>query len=214
MDYGEWVLVTQDCDLFSTPADSGEFIELRPVFNEPGYTRVGIRSAKFAITDEKALCSQSARTMVEARVLSALLESRQPLAEAKRRRWLKTWLGLRYDRPAVPQEFVPLARAVAEAVKRVKERDTDTLVRCVLMDLRDQDGPTVNLYAVIYDAANRDSVEQWLEKVAARVKIGRVLNKQALTEGQISLQVLENTYAADLSQITIDGAAPEPPGVD
>lgn len=209
LEHDEWILVTQDCDLNSTSVNAGSFVELRPIFSEPDYVRLGIRSSKFAVAEGKVLSAQSTRIMLEARALATLLESRQAPIGAKRRRYLKTWLGLRYDRPAVPTEFAPLAKAVAEAVRRLRDRDIDRLVRCVLMDLRNQDGPIANLYAVIYDVANREIVEEWLERVAARVNAGRVLDRQALTEGQISLQALENTYPADLSQITVDAEMDE-----
>jgi hypothetical protein len=115
--YSCWVIATQDCDLSNASSGDPEpTIEIRPVAKESGSGDWGIRSAILRITSDLAVRSSSPRLHVSPLVLSTHAEkTRHDPIDEGRSIALKTWLGLRYDRPAVPEEFVELARAIAGA---------------------------------------------------------------------------------------------------
>ncbi|HEX4102930.1 MAG TPA: hypothetical protein VHY21_20705 [Pseudonocardiaceae bacterium] len=68
----------------------------------------------------------------------------------------------------------------------------------------DSDPPQVALYAVVTDEADLDSVERWLADVASRIdtKLGVVAHIEVQTRTQTSLQLVETSYSADLSELT------------
>ncbi len=206
--FNEWVVVTQECDLDGAEEDATEpLIELRPVYKNEGDVQVGIRSEVFVVDHERWLHAQSPRLMVTPRRLAELSTNEPPRISVRRSELLKTWLGLRYDRPAVPDAFVQLAKAVARAVKGKKGEVADQVLD-VLMRFEAGDPPGVGLYAVTEDDTHRDSVEIWLQKVAEAVpqQVGVVRETRSATVHQISLWTIQNTYSADVSQLSITDA--------
>ena len=68
----------------------------------------------------------------------------------------------------------------------------------------------IALFAVIVDDANANVVRQWLGTIATRVNpnLGVVSAVDVGTRGETSLELLETSYAADLSQLTWSGCDP------
>jgi hypothetical protein len=55
---------------------------------------------------------------------------------------LKTWLGLRYDRPAVPDGgLVPLARRIAKEIRDARPREMQDKIHDVLIEFDDSVAP-------------------------------------------------------------------------
>ena len=213
-----WVIATQDCDLDHFHCDYQEpCIEIRPVYAEDPPESWGIRSAKLLLTEENYVVSTSPRPVVSPAVLTTLLEqgaTRREI-EAARRMAFITWLGLRYDRPAVPEELVPLARRIAEAVGARRRRETGLRVRDILMELDDSsEPPRFSLIAVLDNAQDEGGIREWLADVATSVPatLGIAARIEAVPATQISLQLIENSYAADVTQLTWRPNDPAPHG--
>lgn len=133
-----------------------------------------------------------------------------------RRLAFTTWLGLRYDnRPAVPDDLVDLAKKIAQEVNRSSRRPTGLLVRDVLMVLDNSTSPhQFSLYAVIEDPDDEEQVRTWLADIARAVptELGVPLQLFAATAAGISIEVLETSYAADVSRLTWRPNSSDPEG--
>ena len=117
----------------------------------------------------------------------------------------KTWLGLRYDRPAVPEHLVDLAREIARRCSGGRGRAIGEQVHDVLMQFDDGAQPVqVALFGVIADDADPQAVRVWLAEVATRINsdLGVVATIEVGTRAQTPLELVETSYAADLSQLT------------
>ena len=165
-----WVVASQDCDLdLADVGDNEPHIELRPVYVEAPPTDLGIRSRRLLLNDEEYIVATSPRPIVSAALLTALVENgaNRRLPDEARRLALMTWLGLRYDRPAVPPELLPLARRIADAVARRKARPTGQKVRDILMQFDEtMDPPHFSLFAVLVDSDDEQTVREWLAEIA------------------------------------------------
>lgn len=213
-----WVIATQDCDLDKTDtAERHPTIELRPVLTEDPPSDWGIRSARLLLTESEYVSAFSARPVVAAAVLSSLLAGgggrREP--EPHRRRAFITWLGKRYDRPAVPEALLPLARAIADLVAARRRRAGGVMVRDILMQVDKGAGPLrYSLYAVLDQVADAEEVREWLAEVALEVdqSLGIADIIEAVPASGISLELIESSYSADVTQLTWPRNSPEPEG--
>ncbi len=214
-----WVVATQECDLVAADADDREAsIELRPVYTDDPPDDWGIRSFQFLLTETEYVVSLSPRTMVSPAVLTALVAAGSVRRDSAsvRGRAFTIWLGLRYDRPALPDELVPLARCIAETVKRRQNRPTGLRVRDVLMQFDETATPTrFSLYAVLRDGQDADLVREWLAGIVKRVPtdLGVADVLEAAPATMISFDLIETSYAADVAQLTWRPNQPEPEGV-
>ena len=215
-DHDEWVVATQDCDLsFTDDRHAEPTIELHPVFHEHEVSanpNWGIRSRRLLLgTPEEYVVSPSPHTLVAAAVLTAAAQragaAGTPLPDIRARAF-KTWLGYRYDRPAVPDHLLPLAKRIAHEVERKRHRSTGELVRDVLMQFADDSEPIrFTLVAVLEENADEGLVREWLAEIVRSVPQDLGLGDQilAVTTREISLHFLETSYAADVTQLTWGG---------
>jgi len=217
-DHGSWVVASQDCDLDLTDADESEpTIELRPVQTAAPPPDWGLRSAAFRLTEAEYIESLNPRTMVAAAVLTAVIAlgaERRDIGPP-RRQALTTWLGLRYDRPAVPESLLPLAKKIAEEVGRRQGGPTGERVRDVLMQFDEINDPVrFSLFAVLRYAEDEPDVREWLATIAMRIpaEMGIADEIHAAPATGISLHVIETSYAADVSRLTWPSTRPEPTG--
>jgi hypothetical protein len=216
--HGSWIIATQDCDLDQTETYEQEpTVELRPVLNDDPPTDWGIRSARLLLTESDYIAAASPRTMASAALLSRLLSSGSGHTQLSDARTLAfvTWLGKRYDRPAVPVPLMPLARRIADEVRRNTNRPLGLRVRDVLMQVDDSADPIrFSLYAVLDDAADEDRVREWLAGIAAAIPVdlGVADQIEAATAEGVSLQLIETSYAADVTQLTWRPGHPDPTG--
>jgi hypothetical protein len=128
-----------------------------------------------------------------------------------RRAAFKKWLGLRYDRPAVPERLVPLAKRIGEEVARRERRPTGLRVRDVLMQFDETvTPPRFSLYGILDEPADEADVRAWLADIARAVPrelgIGDVFEAKAAAG--ISLQLIETSFSADVTQLTWGAEAP------
>lgn len=148
-----WIVGSQDCDLNAcVDTDAVPTIELRPVFDDSPPPDWGIRSRRFRVTDSEYIQSDSPRPMVSAALLTELVSrgaQRRQIADA-RRTHLTTWLGLRYDRPAVPESLFDLAKRIGELARDRPKPELVNQVRDVLVTYDEGPSPPrYSLYAVL-----------------------------------------------------------------
>lgn len=204
--FERWVVVSQDCDLHAQSSDSHDrVIEIAPVATGNPGTGWGIRSRRLRLSADAFVEAASPRLKVSAQALCVYAYAMEPPLAEGRATALKTWLGLRFDRPAVPTELVPLARAIAAAVKATRSPELASACHDVLFQVGLGDPPQYELTAVVVDDAPVEPVEDWL--AAAAMQIGVDLGimaspPAALSKSQLSVELLENSYSADLSDIT------------
>jgi hypothetical protein len=204
--YSRWVVCTQDCDLRSANVGSHHpLIELRPVLAENPPSDWGIRSRRFLLGEGTYVDADTPRCVVTPALLNTLRSDREVLLDKARSRAFKTWLGLRYDRPAVPEHLVDLAREIARRCSGGRGRAISDQVHDVLMQFDDGVQPVrVALFAVIADGTDPQSVRVWLADVATRINsdLGVVAAVDVATRARTPLELVETSYAADLSQLT------------
>ena len=217
-EHGFWVVASQDCDLDQSELDDATpCIELRPVFVEDPPTDWGIRSSKYLLTETEYAESASPRPMVSPAVLTSQLAGnaqRRTIDDIRRPAFTK-WLGLRYDRPAVPPEQWSLARRIAEVVAQRRNRPVGQRVRDVLMQFVDSTEPTeFSLFAVLDDPIDEAEVREWLEQIARAIPtdLGVARRIEAAPSTRISLQLIESSFAADVTQLTWRPGTPGPEG--
>lgn len=213
-----WVIATQDCDLDQTDAASADpSIELRPVFTDNPPSDWGIRSARLLLTEREYVQSSSPRPVVSAAVLTALKAEGIPVRQIDPARKLAytTWLGKRYDRPAVPPELLPLARKIAELVRAKRNRTTGARVRDILMQFDTGNSQVrYSLFAVLDNSADQEEVRIWLSAIVLEipVELGIADRIEAATTSGISLELVETAYSADVTQLTWRTNDPLPQG--
>ena len=205
------VVCTQDCDLNSAPADSNEHrIEVRPIHSADPPGNWGIRSRVLRLNDRDHVIADGPRAFVTPAFLTTNA-AQEGLIDPGRATALKTWLGLRYDRPALPEHLVTAAREVARRCSTKGGRVTAEHVHDVLMQFNDDKSPPwIALYAIVTDDADQAEVRRWLADAASRVdtSLGVIAKIEVATRNQTSLELVETSYAADLSQLTWNGADP------
>jgi hypothetical protein len=208
-----WVVASQDCDLAAAmPEDNAAVVEIRPVLDDDTGDW-GIRSRKLRIDDRRCVVAEGSPERASPALLhhAARATRESPLPDGRASAF-KTWLGLRFDRPAVPDHLVPLAQDIASRVRRRDGRGTAAKVHDVLMQFDDSTEPLrAALFAVVEYDADREAVRRWLADVAKAVPtdLGVVIQVDVGTKSETSLELIETSYAADASRITWRGPEPE-----
>lgn len=209
-----WVIVEQDCGL--AWGDATELlepcIEIRPVLTDAPPNDQGVRSEKFSLGDGRYLHAASARQMVSPALLAAAQrQGRQKgTVPAGVARALKTWLGLRYDRPAVPQVFVPTYKELSKRVRKrghhLREEVRDVLVSFAQAD---DGGCLFDLVAMLpsdsaLTAEQRDELEDWLSEICLDLptSLGVPTLIRVASTAEVSIDFLEHSYALDTSYVT------------
>ena len=201
-----WVVCSQDCDLSLAMTDSNlEEVELRAVFSSDPPPDWGVRSRRHLLTEEYYVKSDSPRLLISPAALKTVAAVPSgPLPEARLRAF-KTWLGLRYDRPAVPPALVGIAKEISTRCGSRRGRDAGKRAHDVLMQFdTSHTPPHIALFAIVVDAADVPDSINWLTEAATRIdpSLGVVASIDAGTRAEISLELLETSYAADLTQLT------------
>ena len=221
-EHGRWTVATQDCDLDNTDSDDGNpTIEVRPVFSHDTPPDWGIRSVRYCLTDTEHVHGLSARTMVSAAVLAVIHTGigggRDTDLAPARQRGLKTWLGRRYDRPAVPDQLTSLAKRIAVEVDRKRHRPFGLRLRDVLMQFDQTVEPVrFSLFAVLERPEDREAAREWLAEIATAIPdtLGIADELDARPADGISLHLIETSYGADVAQLTWRPNQPESDGAE
>lgn len=203
-----WIVCSQDCDLeAASPVDNEPVIELRPVVPAPSGAARGIRSRRYLVGPGEAISSDAPRHHVSPAVLAVT----RPAGRLSRSvaMGLKTWLGLRYNRPAVPDTLLALAKAISEEVRTVFQDEVHLAVWDVFMDFDEAAEPTqYALYAVVAEPRDSDLVATRLADAAMRVPValGVCRSIEVGTKEEAPISLLEDAYVADTTQLTWGGA--------
>ncbi len=185
-------------------------IEVRPVLEDDPPTDWGIRSRRIRLTEQYFVNSASPRVSITAELLASF-GSPSFVSSDGRAKAFKTWLGLRYYRPAVPEHLVDLAKDVAKQCSKRDGRAAAEEIHEVLMQF-DESGllPHVALFAVVGDSVDKELIRIWLSDVSLRInkELGVVSHIEVGTKSETTLFLIEGSYAADLSQLTWRGEEP------
>jgi len=221
-DHDEWTIAQQDCDLaWRAVAGTDTLIELRPVLHDNPPSNWGIRDLRFRLDADGAyLHADEPALRVTPDVVINAEHASCPSSDLARR--LKTWLGLRYDRPAIPQEFVDLAEDIAKRLRKPGNRPSEERVRDILASFhRSEDGVAeYRLVAVVpyaeadADAALLNATREWLAAVVLTVpdRLGIPVDVEARTDEPVSLAFLERSFSLDVSQVSWPETSPGPLG--
>ncbi len=212
-EHAKWIIVTQDCDLSAFDMNEREdLVELRPVFDHRPPSQRGIRSRQCLLVDRLYLEAQSRRTMISPAALTMLIETHaakrdeRVSADVDRKTTLKTWLGYRYDRPAVPEEHLALARSLVTEIERQGKVYTGK-VRDVLVQIGSGTPPTFHLFAIIENEDDTEAVYNWLADAGLKISVSLGVGDapQVGTADQTPLSLIENSFSLDLTKITFAG---------
>jgi hypothetical protein len=201
-----WLLATQDCDLDQTPCtNSTRQFELRPVLARTRDDKLdGLRSRTILVKGELVLRSDSKKLTLSARALNSFKGRREDDLDEERRVQIKTWLGLRYDRPAVPTPFVPLGF-------RLKTAFIDDLPERFIGVVRDvwvyfETAREVRIFVILVDVhENRaDDIRDWVADVAATLSDESIIVREQHVEGpnRTPLSVLQTYYGLGLAELS------------
>jgi hypothetical protein len=222
VDHDRWVIVEADCDLaWRAMLGSSHLVELRPVWTENPPSDWGVRSGRFLLDrSDGAHVSWDSPSL---KVTSAVVAMATRTSEISPQHALRfrTWLRLRSSRPAVPAQFVDLAQALADRFKARRRRSEGAILRDILARFwTDEVGrPQFDLTALLpSDAAVNEAeirrIRAWLYEVTEDLPetLGIGDDFSALSDAQISLARLEQSYSLDLSTISWPQNTPGPVG--
>jgi hypothetical protein len=205
-----WLIVTQDCDLHRLQLTNNQpKVELRPLLVGEPAPKVGIRSRLHRISQDhpEYVDNDRTREMASAASLTKMLA----LDDHARDYWLddhdlaalQTWLGRRYNRPAVPDHFGPLMNRIAVELETC---DAETLahVRSIHAAIEAGEPLRVSLYALMDPAGIPAEIEAMLAE--AMLEIPGDLGVIDAIEGHfadtMTLRMLEDSYEVDASDLT------------
>jgi hypothetical protein len=209
--HNPWLMASHDCDLAQTPSEAAlPLMELRPVYTAQPPLVLGLRSKKLRLQPNAAwyLEAQSPRAMIQPAVLTALIAANPNLrtnpldAEAVLK--LKIWLGRRYDRAAVPDDLVPLAKAICDAIAARRDDPLLGRIREVFWQYQRGNPNRFSLFALIEHEDDRIASEELLATAALDVpaELGTGDEFRAATARTFSLELFERSLTADLSDLT------------
>jgi hypothetical protein len=219
-----WLLADQDCDLAwraLTGVSDPFLVELRPVYTEDPPDDWGIRSQLLRLDETGSyLRANSPNVRVSPEVVAS--SEHVGCLDADSQLRLKTWFGMRYDRPAIPQRYTLLARAIAGQIGKKKNRVQGGRVRDVLAQFSETpEGLTeYSLVAVLPDEAYRTDdrigmgIRTWLSEIVLDVprELGTAVLLEAYSDHEVSLAYVEGSFSLDLSKLSWPQNAPGPNG--
>jgi hypothetical protein len=115
----------------------------------------------------------------------------------------------------VPNHLVPLAKQIAKEVCKPSNREIARGIREVFMQFDDTtDVPLYSLYAIVLRPEEIEAVRDWLADIARAIPtaLGVADVIEAATADGTSFGIFEDSYAADVKQMTWRGGQPEVDG--
>lgn len=177
-----WVVASQDCDLNDWETTRTEpLVELRArITADDPETEWGIRSRVLRLTETEGVHSATAPLRISPVALVAMARPAEVITSARAIAF-KTWLGRRYDRPAVPDDQVALAKDIAARARRPSRRGFAVKLHDVLIQFDDRTTPpTFLLFAVIADGTDKEVTRQWLTRWAWRYRTVSVSSAESM----------------------------------
>jgi hypothetical protein len=214
-DHSSWVLVDQDCDLSQTDlADNERLLELRAVqVLGSGQHISGILGRVVRLSEGLTCFAHGARIQLSAAALTALKADRaQAAMNDRERREFKTWLGLRYDRPAVPTRFDRIPKVLLKMLKTKSFNPQRELVRDIVVYYEDApnagDPTMVDVWAVLRDGANPEPVLKWLTGVRGHLTDADkppfvIRTIRARDAANTPLALIETYFALDSAKLSL-----------
>jgi hypothetical protein len=203
-----WLLATQDCDLAQTSSTNvTRHFELRPVLaRSDGDKLDGLRSRSVLVSEGFVLRAESPKLTLTARALNTFKGKREADLSVQRRVEIKFWLGLRYDRPAIPERFVPLGNQLRAKFLDAKPDGFIDVIRDVWVYFETE--TELRLFFIIADVAEarRNEVLDWVDDVAAEMLDTNgvaVLERHVETSHGTPLWVLQNYYGLDVTDLSL-----------
>lgn len=204
-----WIVCSQECELSTASTESTDpVVEIRPVLPTEKPTAWGVRSRLFRVSETEAVAGDHPRTHITPVALEAARVTRRPALPDGHAKAFKTWLGRRYDRPALPPALVDIGQEVARRCDTRGAAKIGERVHEVLMQFDESKSPPhVALFAILTDDSedqHAEEVRRWLSDASRRIDtdLGVVAHIAAATRSMTSLGLIETSYAADLSQMT------------
>jgi hypothetical protein len=111
--------------------------------------------------------------------------------------------------------LVPLAKAIAKVVTARRNRPSGVRVRDVLTQFDESASPTrYSLFAILEDDTDRDEIRAWLSSISQEIpsELGVADEIEAAPASEISLQLIQDSYAADVTEVTWRPNDPNPQG--
>lgn len=117
---------------------------------------------------------------------------------------LTTWLGRRYDRPAVPDEYGPLMKRLSSVLRTRGAPPRGDGIRDVFAQIEPGDPPTYHLLGLVESDADVPDAELLLAECALDVstELGNVGRMVAAPSDRFPLAAVEDGLLLDLSQLT------------
>jgi len=148
--------------------------------------------------------------MISARALNSFAAYRHTTLSSGRLKALKRWLGLRYDRPAVPQALEALAKSISEALKAGAEEMADRVHDVLIQFDTASVPPTYSLFAIVEATSDVEAIRRWLAGCVRNVPsiLGGAIRLEAATKDRATIRLLEDSYSASVSDVTWGGQEP------
>jgi hypothetical protein len=203
-----WLLATQDCDLSQTSStNTTRQFELRPLFDRGrDETLDGIRTRSVAVSDTLVLRADSPKLMLTARSLNTFKDRRDDELSTERRVQIKTWLGLRYDRAAIPVRFESLGQLLKKLFVLERPVRFEEVIRDVLVYFETE--REVRLIVIVSDRHEGRiyEVTDWIDDVASGLFDSSdvvTLERTAATSRGISLWMIQNYFGLDSTGLSL-----------
>lgn len=206
-----WLLTAQDCDLAQTKVSNGtRNFELRPVYPIKADDKVdGIRTRVIKITEELVLRADCPRLVLTAKALTILKDKRENALDSERRRDVKTWLGLRYDRPAVPTRFEKVNAALEKVFSEAFPDNLKGQIRDVLVYYHSE--TEINLFVITRKTADKNAIVDWLDGVADGLDNITTRARYVEDSSRTPLSVLETYYSLFASENSLSAEGQDLP---
>jgi hypothetical protein len=165
-----------------------------------------LRSRTILVKDDLVLRSDSKKLTLTARAINSLKAKRENDLDEERRVQIKTWLGLRYDRPAIPTPFVSLGERLKKAYLDDLPIEFIGIVRDVWVYFENEHEVRIFVILVDVQKGRADDVRDWVADVAATLSDENIAVRELHVEGpdRTPLSVLQTYYGLGLAELSND----------
>ncbi|NNJ12586.1 hypothetical protein EKD04_019860 [Chloroflexales bacterium ZM16-3] len=216
-----FIVISQDCDIKSSQEPYIEALLCMVTSESLIRKLLDAKSARWFTIDEKQrLVAQAKyRVLLEKEILLSLTPAPWPSSLERRLRFI-TWLGRRYDRPALPDDIVEqLQQPLERVLSRINEEHPQTLMLFsgVVHEVRVSQPwtaePPYQMQLVLMiqsdqiSAEEADAINIVIDEIQAEINCEYILldSPRIVTEDQISLREYRGTWPIFLDYLTYQG---------